>query len=216
MKRMLPGQRRVVEAAWAENPAGEWPRGNLKRSVLVGHWQDPRYFQAWRDVLRSEYRPRAGMSRSHADLAARLAATESVAVYASPAPYIHAACLSETVWPMSASAAFYEQAFAHVRRKYPEAQLFLFRSQAESRETERPGLPVASVVAVSEDNPADLYLISHARHFVIPASLFAWWAAWLGDHPSKEVIAPRSWWRLNPALPNSLALTQWTLLATEP
>ena len=38
-----------------------------------------------------------------------------------------------------------------------------------------------------------LHLMSLANHFVIPNSTFAWWAAWLSQVPSKNVIAPQKW-----------------------
>ena len=216
LDRIIPSQRRVVEPAWTENTPGDWPRGNLRRSVLVGHWQDPRYFEAWQEVLRGEFRPHRAMLQPQAELAARLAATESVAVFASPAPYATARDGVTHRWPMSAPASFYEQAIARVRHKYPQAELFLFSSLTGGEKAEWPHLAQHTTVPVHEDRPSDLYLMSHARHFIIPASLFAWWAAWLGRHPSKEVIAPAAWWRVNRLMPSPLALAQWTLLASEP
>jgi hypothetical protein len=38
-----------------------------------------------------------------------------------------------------------------------------------------------------------LSLMSHCKHFIIPNSSFAWWAAWLSNNPRKVVIAPRKW-----------------------
>lgn len=38
-----------------------------------------------------------------------------------------------------------------------------------------------------------LTLMSRCKHFLIPNSSFAWWAAWMNTSASKTVVCPKNW-----------------------
>lgn len=46
---------------------------------------------------------------------------------------------------------------------------------------------------VSEHYLTDFAKMKSCKHFIIGNSTFSWWAAWLGTHPEKKVIAPKKW-----------------------
>jgi len=39
----------------------------------------------------------------------------------------------------------------------------------------------------------DFAMMQKCTHFIIGNSTYSWWAAWLGKHPNKKVIAPKQW-----------------------
>jgi hypothetical protein len=50
------------------------------------------------------------------------------------------------------------------------------------------------------------------KHFIIPNSSFAWWAAWLNTNPGKIVVAPKKWFNNGPTDTQDILPEGWIKL----
>jgi hypothetical protein len=54
-----------------------------------------------------------------------------------------------------------------------------------------------------------LQLMMACKHFIIPNSTFAWWAAWLSTNTDKLIIAPKNWFIENQHSTDDLIPADW-------
>lgn len=181
---------------------------------LVGEWRSYRYFADYRERLEREFRPIGRVTAQRMAVMNELQSRPSVVVLITPASFaVQREGVDVGAWPPSASEDFYERAMAMIRETESDANVSVFISQ---RNTFRPPslemLRPDRVLSVDEQSADDLYMLSRGKHFVIPASWFGWWAAWIGSSPGKRVIAPRRWRLLAPQAAQPRMPGDWELV----
>jgi hypothetical protein len=55
----------------------------------------------------------------------------------------------------------------------------------------------------------ELALMARCKHFLIPNSTFAWWAAWMNPSKDKIVVCPKPWFRDQTIDSADLIPSQW-------
>ena len=55
----------------------------------------------------------------------------------------------------------------------------------------------------------ELTLMARCKHFLIPNSTFAWWAAWLSSSQGKIVVCPKDWFRDSLIDSSDLMPSEW-------
>jgi len=159
-------------------------------TVLDGYWQDERYFTDIAPILRKELRFKIEPDSEQRNIAARINAANAVAIHrrlheAAPArPPAREAGLTP---------GYYARALREISSRTGDCHLFCFGDDPLKSDFALPG----DMPSIFVHNPGpggeaiDLWLMSQCRHFIVANSSFSWWAAWLGTHPDKVVVAPR-------------------------
>lgn len=53
--------------------------------------------------------------------------------------------------------------------------------------------PIGCVFMHRDEEVLDWILMSRCESFIIANSAFSWWAAWMGNSPTKKIVAPKRW-----------------------
>ena len=180
-------------------------------AYLDGDWQSPRYFQDAEANIRREFTLRDPLNeQNHAAEQTIRNTPDSICVhirrgdlYTDPATN-HAHGTLPT--------GYYDQAIRQLARDLQAPTLFLFSDDPAWAMQNLPGqgLPIHPVDHNGPDKDyADLHLMSQCQHHIIANSTFSWWAAWLAEHPGKQVLHPTPWFRNSPHDTTDLFPSTW-------
>lgn len=171
---------------------------------LNGYWQTEKYFQDIAGTIREDFRLKAPLSGQAGDRARGMERENSVAVHVRRRDLVEKGI---TLTPD-----YYVRAFELLRGKETGIKFYFFSDDPDWVRTHL--FQLASGPKEMLEGGAgheEMMLMSRCRHHVISNSTFAWWAAWLCEHPAKIVVAPKVWWRGKKA-PEDLIPPAWTRL----
>jgi hypothetical protein len=165
----------------------------LKDGVyLDGYWQSPKYFEAIRDTLLTEFTLKTHLSPSGQALQDKILSSTSVSLHVRRGDYVaNKRVLKENG---ICSVEYYKQAIGVMATKVADPTFFVFSDDIQWVKTNLP-LPTNAVFVSDEtiSAPEELFLMSACKHNIIANSSFSWWGAWLNQNEDKTVIAPTPW-----------------------
>lgn len=88
---------------------------------------------------------------------------------------------------------YYARAFYSVAEKDKISNIYVFSDdiRAARKMFNAPFMFIFDFIETG-DYIKDFYLMRQCKHFIIANSTYSWWAAWLGKHPDKIVVAPKN------------------------
>ena len=159
-----------------------------------GYWQSERYFEGITDELNRSFTFKNPLNDLQQQLHSDITETNSVCMNFRRTDYVNLKGSSETHGVTGMS--YYSKAVEFLKKHVGDFHLFVFSDDIEwCRENVDFKLPTTFVGHEYKGVKfaAYLQLMSSCKHFIIPNSSFAWWAAWLSKQENKVVIAPQKW-----------------------
>ncbi len=161
---------------------------------LVGQFQSEKFFFPAKDKVREEFSFKHALLEKETDLAEEIQKSNSVCINVRRGDYVTNPIYSKSLGFVGLP--YYKKSISLISNKDQELKLFVFSDEVEWCK-KHFDFPLATTF-VSHDYAGPKFrsyfqLMSLCKHFVIPNSTFAWWAAWLGQREGSTVIAPARW-----------------------
>jgi hypothetical protein len=168
-------------------------RGNV---YLDGYWQSPKYFAGSEAILRRELEVKQPLSPAGERVAAQMSSTDSICVNVRRADYVTLPGSIGTHGFVGKD--YYDRGIEQIAPRMKNPYVFVTSDDVQwCRENLRFECPTTVLGHEYKGYKFGEYLTLMARckHFLIPNSSFAWWAAWLNPSEDKIVVCPKNWFR---------------------
>jgi hypothetical protein len=176
---------------------------------LNGYWQTPKYFNDIENIIRLDFQFKDKVENSE-DSSIRkmynlIKNTNSVMINVRRSDYLN----SNFHGVMGND--FIMNGVDIIKSKVDNPHFFIFSDDIEWC---RDNLKIDNMTLVDHTYKGHkfgyyLQLMSTCKHFIIPNSTFAWWAAWLNNSPDKIVIAPKQWFTDSNINTNDIIPSNW-------
>jgi hypothetical protein len=177
---------------------------------LDGNWQSPKYFARSEDILRHEFRVRQPLSPAGERVAALMASSDSICVNVRRTDYVTAKSAVERHGFVGKD--YYDRGIERIAPGLRAPHIFVTSDDLGwCRDNLRFNYPVTVLGPECKGYKygEELALMARCKHFLIPNSTFAWWAAWMNSSRDKIVVCPKAWFR-DPKLDSAdLIPPQW-------
>ena len=153
-----------------------------------GYWQSEGYFKDVEDSIRSDLKFKPITDFKNINMVEKIKESISVGVH------IRYFDIEDNNSLNNIQVDYYLNALEEINSLVPDAHFFFFSDHPNLVSKHIP-FPTSRTTFIlhnigDENAYADLWLMSHCKHFIIANSTFSWWGAWLSVHSDKSVIAP--------------------------
>ena len=166
-----------------------------KDSFFDGYWQNHNYFKDIVDELRDEIQQ--VNENKNIKIIELLNKQNSVAVHMRyPHAFANGKVHKQTEEHFhSLDFNYFKTAIYKMKSLIHNPDFYLFSDNIEwaKKQINNASLGIKYQFIDSGNAMSDFHLMRQCNHFVISNSTFSWWAAFLANKPSKQVISPKNW-----------------------
>jgi len=189
VRALLPIQRRVYQERIISYDERVMALGG--DAYLSGYWQTEKYFSSIAPIVRERFTVSSPYSQEVEDLRQTISSQMSICVNVRRTDFVNHPTYQTT------DVSYFNRAVKEMNRRIgSDCRVFIFSDDVEWCRSNLHLTTSQEVVDHRFAGPKFSHyfaLMSACRHFIIPNSTFAWWAAWLSRSSGKIVIGPRRW-----------------------
>jgi hypothetical protein len=160
--------------------------------LLNGYWQTSKYFKEFEKEIRKDFTFRDEIENSNSyvkEMLNDIKSKNSVLLNIRRTDYL------STNYHGVMGKEYIDKGVKLIESKIKNPRYFLF---SDDLDWCRENIKLPNMTIVNHSYKGDrfsyyLQLMKNCKHFIIPNSSFAWWAAWLNQNENKIVIAPKQW-----------------------
>jgi hypothetical protein len=187
-----------------------YPQLGAYTTCLKGYWQSPKYFESVKGELQKMLQLKNVMSAESETLLAEIRAQQSLCVNVRRGDYT--SDVGKAVHGLMGTD-YYRNGTELIKLRSRIDRIYIFSDEPEWCRKNLALDPLQVIVGHEHAGlhfSSYLHLMASCKFFVIPNSTFGWWAAWLADAHSLQVVAPSNWFA-NPAIEtDDLIPKSWT------
>ncbi len=191
LKRKLSLPHHLIDYSLKYHPEYKLITSNI---YLEGYFQSPAYFSEIEEDIRKEFIFKNKILPISNELAEKIKMSNSVCLHVRRTDFVEED-LGKNIHGF-VEEMYYFNAVKFIKEKVHKPELFIFSDDIEWCQNNLVfDLPTRFVLNEHNGEKISNYLqlMTLCKHFIIPNSTFAWWAAWLSESPDKLVVAPLKW-----------------------
>lgn len=177
--------------------------------LLDGYWQSYLYFKEYEEIIREDFKFRDNVELTNNNeidqMVKKIKESNSVLINVRRTDYLN------TNFHGVMGMDYINNARTIIESKVDNPHYFIFSDDVDwCRENMKfDNMTIVDHSYKGEKFGYYLQLMSKCKHFIIPNSSFAWWAAWMNTDDSKIVISPKQWFTDNNINTNDLIPSNW-------
>jgi hypothetical protein len=163
---------------------------------LDGYWQSYRYFDMIASEVREDFEIKQSLTSIQHELFQKINSSTSICINFRRTDFVTIPSAIQTHGTPSME--YYHKAIQLLEEKLGnDMSIFVFSDDIDwcqrNFKSKHPTFYVGHDLYKGDRFSAYLKLMIACKHFIIPNSTFAWWAAWLANNEDKVVITPKQW-----------------------
>lgn len=183
-----------------------------KNIIVMGQYQNPRYFETFKDIIKKELKVKEKPSEQNSDKIKEILEDNSVCMHIRRGDYLDEKWSFLNICDKN----YYYEAMRIISEKTANPVFYVFSNSHEDIEWIKENYDFSGfkVKYVDLDNCdyEELRLMYSCNHFIISNSTFSWWAQYLGEYERKIVVAPSKWNNRKEVDDSGIFMKEWLLV----